>query len=154
MTLQELLTDLEYELQTADGQAVPKDSEKGRKLLSREISDITNDSRKAKAGMLFFAIRGANSDGHDYAAQVAEQGAAAILAEHPLALSRDGQDVLQLPAVICVKSTRLGMALISSAFYGHPSRRMKMIGITGTKGKTTTTYLVRSILERAGIDTD
>ncbi len=152
MTLQELLTDLEYELQTADGQAVPKDSERGRKLLSREISDITNDSRKAEAGMLFFAIRGANSDGHDYAAQVAEQGAAAILAEHPLVLSRDGQDVLQLPAVICVKSTRLGMALISSAFYGHPSRRMKMIGITGTKGKTTTTYLVRSILERAGID--
>ena len=102
MTLQELLTDLEYELQTADGQAVPKDSERGRKLLSREISDITNDSRKAGAGMLFFAIRGANSDGHDYAAQVAEQGAAAILAEHPLVLSRDGQDVLQLPAVICV----------------------------------------------------
>ena len=93
MTLQELLTDLEYELQTADGQAVPKDSERGRKLLSREISDITNDSRKAEAGMLFFAIRGANSDGHDYAAQVAEQGAAAV---------KDSIDCLKEGGRLCI----------------------------------------------------
>ena len=152
MNLRELLKDIPCEIYSADGEKIRQGSELENIFLDRKIRDITNDSRKAGEGMLFFAIRGANSDGHDYAPQVAANGAAAILSEHPLKLALDGQDVTKLPAVVCVNSTRRGMAFVSAAFYGHPSRRMKMIGITGTKGKTTTTYLVRSILEKAGID--
>ena len=152
MTLRELVSGMEYELQTADGKPVLQGSLEEKELLEREITDITNDSRKAGEGMLFFAIRGANSDGHDYAEQVARAGAAAIFAEHPLKLAGEEENVMSLPAIVCMPSTRRGMALASAAFYGHPARRMKMIGITGTKGKTTTTYLVKSILERAGMD--
>ena len=152
MKLRELLKDIPCEIFAADGEKVGQGSDLENAFLDRKIRDITNDSRKAEEGMLFFAIRGANSDGHDFAPQVAANGAAAILSEHPLKLFSDGQKVEKLPAVVCVSSTRKGMALVSAAFYGHPARRMKMIGITGTKGKTTTTYLVRSILERAGVD--
>lgn len=152
MTLRELVSGMEYELQTADGKPVRQGSLEEKELLEREITDITNDSRKVGEGMLFFAIRGANSDGHDYAEQVARAGAAAIFAEHPLKLAGEKENVMSLPAIVCMPSTRRGMALASAAFYGHPARRMKMIGITGTKGKTTTTYLVKSILERAGMD--
>ena len=121
MKLRELVADLAYELETADGKAVGKGSEMEQALLDREIRDITNDSRKAGAGMLFFAIRGANSDGHDYAPQVATNGAAAILSERSLELASDGQDVSKLPAIVRVRSTRQGMALVSAAFFRRQS---------------------------------
>jgi UDP-N-acetylmuramoyl-L-alanyl-D-glutamate--2,6-diaminopimelate ligase len=169
MTLKELLTDLEYDVLDAEGHLVPKKTLTGDELLQREIKDITNDSRKAGEGVLFFAVKGARSDGHDFIHQVRAQGAAAVLVEHmdwmnqkaasgenPNAAKQDAQrneenDKGQA-VYIRVTSTRYAMALVSAAFYGHPARRMKMIGITGTKGKTTTTYLVRSILQRAGMD--
>jgi UDP-N-acetylmuramoyl-L-alanyl-D-glutamate--2,6-diaminopimelate ligase len=150
MRLQELIKELDYELLDHQGQVISKESETGRHLLEREIENITNDSRKAGRGMLFFAICGAKSDGHSYVPQVAEAGAAAVLVEHAVALPETSET--EAVAVIRVKSTRRAMALVSAAFYGYPARSMKMIGITGTKGKTTTTYLVRSILERAGVD--
>lgn len=150
MQLQELIKELDYELLDHQGQVISKESETGRHLLEREIENITNDSRKAGRGMLFFAICGAKSDGHNYVPQVAETGAAAVLVEHAVELPETSET--EAVAVIRVKSTRRAMALVSAAFYGYPARSMKMIGITGTKGKTTTTYLVRSILERAGVD--
>ena len=112
-----------------------------------EISGIVNDSRKVKAGSLFLCIRGAVADGHKYAAEVAKKGAKVLVVEEPVELpdpEKDSITVLQVP------DTRIAMARLACAWYGHPSRKMKMIGVTGTKGKTTTTYMVKSILESAG----
>ena len=190
MRLAQLLEGLEYELYARDGallkSAVPGALSPGkaagksgpdgaggsgsaRAALDAEIPEITNDSRKVVPGGLFFAIRGANSDGHSYAAQVAAASAAVLVVEHQVELpvqgaaSEDASGARDagpenrasslLPLQVVVPSTRRAMALISAAFCGHPARRLTMIGVTGTKGKTTTTYLVKSILESAGIDT-
>ncbi len=99
--------------------------------------------QKAKEGSLFFCIRGAVTDGHKYAKEVAEKGAAVLIVEEPV-------DVPEHTTVIQVADTRYAMALISAAWYGYPAEEMKIIGVTGTKGKTTTTYMVKSILEAAG----
>ena len=108
--------------------------------------DIRNDSRKVQPGDLFFCISGAVSDGHKYAQDVAEKGAAVIVVEKPVA-------VPDTVTVIRVENTRYAMGMISSAFYGKPSEKLKVIGLTGTKGKTTTTYMIREMLERSGIKT-
>ena len=105
-----------------------------------EIREIQNDSRKVQLGDLFFCISGAVSDGHTYAEDVAAKGAAVIVVEKPV-------NVPDTVTVIRVKSTRYAMGKISSAFYGNPSEKLTVIGLTGTKGKTTTTYMVKSILE-------
>ena len=108
-----------------------------------EITDIINDSRKAVPGSLFFCIKGAVSDGHAYAKDVAAKGAAALIVQEPV-------DVPESVTVIRVEDTRIAMALISCAWYGYPAEKMHVIGITGTKGKTTTTYMIKSSLEAAG----
>ena len=113
-----------------------------------EITAVVNDSRKVVEGCLFICIKGANFDGHDYAKEMAEKGAAVIVAEHSLP-ELEGMDVIVLKA----EDTRYAMAFISAAWFGNPAEKLKTIGITGTKGKTTTTYLVKSILEHAGIKT-
>ena len=106
-----------------------------------EITDIVYDSRKVTPGCLFVCLRGAAVDGHDFAAKAAEQGAAAILAEEPI--------TLPVP-VLVVENTRKALAEVSAAFFGHPAEALTVIGLTGTKGKTTTAWMVRSILQRAG----
>lgn len=111
--------------------------------LDAEILGIENDSRKVIPGSLFFCIRGAVTDGHTYAAEVAEKGARAILVEEPV-------EVPPHVTVIQVKDSRYAMALVAAAWYGYPAEQLKVIGVTGTKGKTTTTYMVKSILESAG----
>lgn len=111
--------------------------------LDKDISEVTYDSRKVKEGALFICIKGAVADGHRFVPQVCEKGATALITEEPV----------QAPAgvtVIQVENTRYAMAFISAAWFGHPARKLKTIGITGTKGKTTTTYMVKSILENAG----
>ncbi|CAG5083704.1 UDP-N-acetylmuramoyl-L-alanyl-D-glutamate--2, 6-diaminopimelate ligase [Thermobacillus xylanilyticus] len=102
---------------------------------------LCTDSRKVKPGDLFFCLPGHTVDGHDYAAAAVERGAAALVVERRLPL-----DVPQ----IVVKDSRLAMAVMSDRFYGSPSARVKLIGVTGTNGKTTTTHLIESILQEAG----
>ena len=104
--------------------------------LEREITDVIYDSRKVQEGCLFVCIPGAKADGHMYAADAVKAGAAALLVEHEVALP-EGADV----TVVRVEDTCYAMAFVSAAYFGHPARQMKIIGITGTKGKTTTTYL-------------
>ena len=113
--------------------------------LERDITDIIYDSRKVKEGCLFVCIPGAKADGHRFAADAVRAGAAALLVEREVELPKDSG-----AAVIRVEDTRYAMAFVSAAYFGHPAKQMKTIGITGTKGKTTTTYLVKSILEQAG----
>lgn len=111
--------------------------------LDIEVTGVVNDSRKVTDGSLFLCIRGAVTDGHKYAADVVEKGAKVLVVEEPVEVPED-------VTVIQVADTRMAMALISAAWYDYPAEKLKVIGITGTKGKTTTTYMVKSILESAG----
>lgn len=129
MLLKELLAGLSY---------------RGTDGLSVEITDIVYDSRKVVPGCAFVCLRGSSSDGHQYAKQAQEAGAAVVIAEEEVGVS--------IP-VILVENTRYAMAAMSAAYFGHPAERLKVVGITGTKGKTTTSYMIRSILEAAGCRT-
>jgi len=104
-----------------------------------EIKGLTADSRKVKPGDLFICLTGFTVDGHDYAPKAAELGAAAVLTERELDLP---QGVTQ----VIVPDTRRAMAQVADRFYGSPTRELRLIGVTGTNGKTTTTHLIDRIL--------
>jgi len=106
-----------------------------------EITSIENDNRKVQKGSLFICIKGYTVDGHDFAASAINNGAVAILAERPLDL-----DV----PVIVVNDTTRAMAVLANAFYGQPTKKLHLIGITGTNGKTTTSHLIEKIFADAG----
>lgn len=108
-----------------------------------EITELTNDSRKIKEGSAFVCISGAVSDGHTYIEEVTDKGAKAIIVERSVK-APEGTTVIR------VEDTRYALALMSAAYFGYPAEKLKVIGITGTKGKTTTTYMVKSILEGVG----
>lgn len=108
------------------------------------IKAVVSDNRKVEKECLFVCIVGANFDGHSVALDVAKMGAAAIV------ISKDIENLPANVTVIKVSDTRLAYANISAAWFGHPATKLTTIGITGTKGKTTTTYLVKSMLENAG----
>ena len=153
MKISALVSKLDYHFNTLAGIPVT-DPEKARVLRRTEISGIVNDSRKIAKDCLFFCIVGANWDGHEFARQALLDGASAIVVEKDLDLSDlEGKTPAADPVIIRVQDTRYAMAYIAAAYYGNPASEMKIIGVTGTKGKTTTTYMVKSILEASGIRT-
>ena len=123
-----------------------------------DISGVAYDSRKVKENCLFVAITGERCDGHDFIKDVIEGGAAAIVYEHNIAdcgfrnseLNSEIRNLQSAISLIPVKNTRKALACIANNFYGRPSDRLTLIGITGTNGKTTTTYILKSILESWG----
>ncbi|MDE7311823.1 MAG: UDP-N-acetylmuramoyl-L-alanyl-D-glutamate--2,6-diaminopimelate ligase [Eubacterium sp.] len=129
MTIEQITEQLEYELLAAG--------------MGKEVTALVYDSRKLEPGCMFVCIRGANFDGHDFAEEAAKKQAAAIVVQQDV-------QIPQGPAVLKVADTRLALAKLSAAWFCHPARELKTIGVTGTKGKTTTTYMIKSILESAG----
>lgn len=107
-----------------------------------KISGIACDSRKVEPGSLFVCITGFEADGHKYAKAAVQNGAVAVVAEHSL-------PTVGVPCVV-VDNTRRAMSRIAAAYYGYPFKKFGLIGITGTNGKTTTTYLIKAILEHLG----
>lgn len=112
------------------------------------VNKLVYDSRKAAKGDVFVCISGAKVDGHSFIAQVISQGASAVIVNKGYS-AEEYKDT----TVVEVDDTRKALAYMSAAFFKNPAKRMKIIGITGTKGKTTTTYMIKSILENAGIKT-
>lgn len=108
----------------------------------REVTGLAFDSHSVRPGELFAALRGMAQDGHRFAADAVRCGAAALLVDHPL-------PQLAVPQVV-VSDTRRALAALAAAFYGNPSASLWLCGVTGTNGKTTTTYLIDAILSRAG----
>lgn len=108
-----------------------------------DVKDVVYDSRKVSEGSLFICIRGAVVDGHKFVTDVVSKGAKVLVVEEAVVVPED-------VTVLLVKDSRYAMACISAAYFDHPAEKLKIIGITGTKGKTTTTYMVKSILENAG----
>lgn len=132
MQIAKLLENLEYELVAGS--------------LDTEITTLVYDSRKVEKGSVFVCISGTVRDAHDFIPDVVGKGAAAVIVEKDVTVPEG-------VTVIKVADSRLALACMSAAYFDYPSKKLKTIGITGTKGKTTTTYMVKSILESAGIKT-
>src|SRR5215207_4910690 len=109
-----------------------------------EVSGLAYSSASVTPGTLFFCVPGLRVDGHDFAPDAVERGAAALVVQRPLDLG--------VPEVV-VDDVRAAMGPAAARFHGDPTGELKVVGVTGTNGKTTTAYLVRSLLEAAGTQT-
>lgn len=133
MKLSKLLTDLEYVIVQGS--------------VETEISKLVYDSRlETMEEGVFVCIKGNVTDGHQYAQQVVDKGAKAIVVEEDIHITGNA-------TIIRVKNTRKALSLMAAAYFDYPAKKLKTIGITGTKGKTTTAYMVHSMLELSGIKT-
>ena len=131
MTVLQLLEGLEYTLVQGS--------------LDTQVTDLYYDTRKVTAGGAFFCIVGTQRDSHEFAAQAVEKGAKVLVIQHPIPMEGLGEiTVVQVP------STRKALAIMSANYFGRPAEKLTMIGVTGTKGKTTTTHMIKSVLEAAG----
>ena len=132
MILKDMLENLQYKVLSGDD--------------GINVNHLQNDSRKVEKEDVFVCIKGAGFDGHKFVDDVAEKGAKAVVVMEEVT-APDGV------TVILVDDTRLALAYMSAAYFGHPAEKLITVGITGTKGKTTTTYMVRQVLESVGIKT-
>jgi UDP-N-acetylmuramoyl-L-alanyl-D-glutamate--2,6-diaminopimelate ligase len=140
MTLQDLIDVLDARGLTAE----PGVSTLAPAVAGRDVSTLEYDSRQVTSGAVFMAVKGEHADGSAFAPQAIAKGALAIVAE------QEPPPNLTVPWVR-VRDGRLAMAVLASAIFGYPSRALTLVGITGTNGKTTTGYLVREVLEAAGL---
>ncbi len=129
--IKELLEGLKYEVVTGD--------------IESEVDKVIYDTRKVEDNSIFICIKGANFDSHDKVQEIIQKGAGCIV------VSKDVEAPDYKGTIIKVDDTRLALAYISANYFGNPASKIKTIGVTGTKGKTTTTYLVKSMLENAGL---
>ncbi len=112
----------------------------GTPLGGKTVGKVTNNSQKVDAGDVFVCIRGTAADGHRFAAAAAEASAAVVVCDHDLSL----------PCQFVVEDTRKAYALLCAAYFGHPADRLKIIGVTGTNGKTSTCFMIRDLLQSQG----
>ena len=119
--------------------------------LDVDVPNIKNDSRTVKPGDMFVAIKGFDIDGHEHINEACANGAKVILAQTNQITKEDIKDVPEDVTIVIADDTRYALAICACNFYKNPSRKIKLIGFTGTKGKTTTTYMIRDILEKQGI---
>lgn len=130
MKLLELLNGIKYEVEEGS--------------LEKEINHLQYDSRKILDGDMFVCLKGFEADGHEYAQKAVDLGAKVIVCENDIEIK--GNDI----TVIKVKEGRKALATMAANYYGHPSKKLKLIAVTGTNGKTTTVYILKSMLEKAG----
>ena len=135
MLLSDLLEKLDYKIISGD--------------INTEINRLVYDSRKVSTGDVFVCIKGAVSDGHAYFDDVINKGAAAVIVQQDVDIANHAESV----TVVKTDDTRLALAYMSAAYFGYPAKHIRTIGITGTKGKTTTTYMVKKILDKCNIKT-
>ena len=117
--------------------------------INTEIQKLVYDSRKVDAGDVFVCIKGAVSDGHKFFEDVISKGAKAVIIQEGFEVTKEYEGV----TIVETEDTRLALAYMSAAYFGYPAKKIKTIGITGTKGKTTTTYMVKKILDKCNIKT-
>ena len=143
MKLLEVLDNIDFKLIAGD--------------LNKEITSVEYDSRKVAVGSLFVCVQGFTVDGHSYASMAAEKGASAIVVDkNRSCLNEDELGVLakeNFLSVIEIDDTHKHLADLCANFYEHPEKKLAVYGITGTKGKTTTAFMLRAILEQSGRDT-
>lgn len=135
MILKELISELDYTLYNGNENV--------------EITELVCDSRKIVKGCLFVCVRGTVFDGHTFIDEAIRQGAAAIITEEKVEITENRKNTTFVAAEDC----RNTLAMVSAAYFGHPAKELFTIGITGTKGKTTTAFMVREILEKCGYKT-